>query len=133
LLYARVRSIIKKRPFQRHPISLRTIHNKRLYQQVADQIAALIRKGHWLPGDRLPAEREIAQRLGVSRLTIREALIALEMSGMIGVKTGTGIYVMDSRTDTRPRIVDKNPGPSPYELMDARRIIEGETAAIAAE
>ena len=52
---------------------------RRLYQQIADQIRTLIQGGHFPPGARLPAERDLAQQLGVSRPSLREELIALEI------------------------------------------------------
>ncbi len=112
---------------------LQTIETKRLYQQVADQIAELIGEGEWQPGDRLPAEREMAQKLGVSRPTVREAMIALELLGMIEVRTGSGIYVKTMPNGQAVSIMEsQDHGPSPFEIIAARRVIEGETAAIAA-
>ena len=74
---------------------LQAVASKRLYQQVADQIASLIREGHWSAGDRLPSERDMSQQLGVSRPTVREAILALEIAGLVEVRTGAGIYVLD--------------------------------------
>jgi DNA-binding FadR family transcriptional regulator len=112
---------------------LQTIETKRLYQQVADQIAELIGEGEWQAGDRLPAEREMARKLGVSRPTVREAMIALELLGMIEVRTGSGIYVKTMPNGQTVSIMEsQDPGPSPFEIIAARRVIEGETAAIAA-
>ena len=79
---------------------------KRLYQTVATQIAALIEEGAYPPGSRLPGERELAERLGVSRVTIREAEIALQATGRLEIKTGSGVYVSESNPKLRhlPRI-----------------------------
>jgi DNA-binding FadR family transcriptional regulator len=71
----------------------------RRYQLVARQIIELIESGEFPTGSRLPGERELAERLGVSRVTIREAEIALEAQGYLAVKTGSGVYV-------RPRLPD---------------------------
>ena len=112
---------------------LREIETKRLYQQVADQIAELIGKGEWKPSDRLPAEREMAQVLGVSRPTVREAMIALELRGMVEVRTGSGIYVKNTGNGSPVNLLEQDdPGPSPFEILAARRIIEGEIAFVAA-
>ena len=111
-----------------HPVS--TI---RLYQQVAEQIARLIRVKHWKVGDRLPAERDMAQSLGVSRPTMREALVALELQGLVEVRTGAGIYVKADKAEPIAIVPDdKDPGPSPFDIIDARIVVEGEVAAIAA-
>lgn len=115
-------------------MALQTIESQRLYRKVADQIARLIREEHWTRGERLPAEREMAQQLGVSRPTVREAIIALELLGMVEVRTGAGIYVADYHADPPPSLFEaEDQGPSPFELIAARRVFEGETAAIAAE
>jgi DNA-binding FadR family transcriptional regulator len=101
---------------------------------VSDQIAGLIREGHWARGQRLPAEREMAAQLGVSRPIVREAIIALELLGMVEVRPGAGIYVADYHADPSLSLFEaEDPGPRPFELIAARRVIEGETAAIAAE
>ncbi|MYE86812.1 MAG: FadR family transcriptional regulator, partial [Gammaproteobacteria bacterium] len=66
---------------------------QRLYVRVAQRIAELVANGEVKPGEKLPAERRLAEMLQVSRPTIREAMIALEVSGLIDVRTGSGIYV----------------------------------------
>jgi len=109
------------------------IETQRLYQQVAQQVADLIQSGELPPGERLPAERELAKRLGVSRPTIREAMIALEIAGLVEVRTGTGVFVRD----TTPTAIDAGQvpfdvGPSPFDVLGARLLIEPEIAALAA-
>lgn len=69
---------------------------KRLYQQIADQVRHLIQSGPYPAGSRLPPERELAQTLGVSRPSLREALIALEIDGTIEIRMGSGIYVLSA-------------------------------------
>jgi len=105
------------------------VASQRLFQQVAEQIVGLIRSGELPPGTRLPAERDLSKKLGVSRPVIREAMIALEISGFVEVKTGTGSYVAAATPRAR-EISDA--GPSAFELLAARRTIEGEIAAAAA-
>lgn len=109
---------------------LTAVEPKRLYRQIADQIAQLIASGEFPAGARLPAERELAVSLGVSRTSVREAIISLEMSGLVQVRVGTGIFVTGPESDASRRGVDGGPGP--FELLDARRLVEGEIAALAA-
>ena len=72
---------------------LQTIEPQRLYRQIAEQLRGLMNTGEFGVGSRLPAERDLATQLGVSRPSVREALIALEVEGVIEVRTGSGIYV----------------------------------------
>ncbi|MGD9330751.1 MAG: FadR/GntR family transcriptional regulator [Desulfobacterales bacterium] len=114
-------------------MSLQPIVTTRLYQQVAGQIAQLIQTKHWGLGERLPAERDMAQRLGVSRPTVREALVALELQGLVEVRTGAGVYVKANIPGPVAIVPDdKDPGPSPFDIIDARMLLEGELAAMAA-
>lgn len=102
---------------------------KRLYHEVADQIKVLIREGTFPPGSRLPAERELAERFDVSRVTVREAEIALQALGYISIKTGSGAHVLDA-TESDPLGL---PIVSAVELTEARLIHESEAAALAAQ
>src|SRR5204863_5684597 len=81
------------RSSRRKRVPLQAVEPKRLYRQIADQLAQLIAKGEFQSGSRLPAERELAVSLGVSRTSVREAIISLEMSGLVEVRVGTGIFV----------------------------------------
>ena len=76
------------------PMPFQSIEPRRLYRQIADQIRGLIRSGEFSPGARLPPERDLAKQLGVSRPSVREALIALEVEGLVEVRIGSGIYVL---------------------------------------
>jgi GntR family transcriptional repressor for pyruvate dehydrogenase complex len=100
----------------------------RLYQDVARQLAAEIAAGHYPIGARLPAERELAARFEVSRPTVREAVIALEVQGLVEVRIGSGAFVL-----RRAGAADV-PGfnISAVELTEARLLFEGEAAALAA-
>ena len=106
------------------------IEPRRLYQQIADQIRELIESGEFLAGARLPAERELAQKLGVSRPSLREALIALEIDGSVEIRMGSGVYV--STEPVQSPIRTKSLGESPSELMQARAVLEGTTILLAA-
>lgn len=112
---------------------LRAIEPQRLYQQVAAQLAELIRQGEWGLGERLPPERDLAGTLGVSRPVVREAMIALELSNIVEIRPGAGTYVASANgLHSLWLLSDLDTGPSPFDLISARRIIEGETAAMAA-
>lgn len=111
---------------------LQVVEPRRLYRQIADQIAGLIASGEFTPGARLPAERELATKLGVSRASVREAIISLEIGGLVEVRIGTGIFVTRSPTSAGTRDRDRDVGPGPFELLSARKLIEGEIAALAA-
>jgi len=107
------------------------IQPRRLYQEIADQIERLVGDGTFTAGERLPPERELAASLHVSRPTLREALIALELAGFIRIRKGAGIFVTESHPATHATELDIGPGP--FELIEARLAFEGETAALAAE
>lgn len=108
---------------------LKQVDNRRLYQQIADQIRAFIDKGNYTPGTRLPPERDLAQQLGVSRPSVREALIALEIEGSVEVRMGAGVYVC-SVAQRKPQAL-ATMGESPIELMQARAAIEGTVVQLA--
>jgi GntR family transcriptional repressor for pyruvate dehydrogenase complex len=100
---------------------LKGADTRRLYHQIADQLRDLIRQGRYVIGSRLPPERELAQQLGVSRPSVREALIALEIAGCVEVRMGAGIYVRGSGDS----MGTSGLGESPLELMQARVVLEG--------
>jgi DNA-binding FadR family transcriptional regulator len=109
---------------------LQAVDSRRLYRQIADQITALIEKGEYAVGARLPPERDLARQLGVSRPSVREALIALEVEGYVDVRVGSGVYVRGSNAPhAQPLAADSGP----FELIRARWLIEGECAALAAK
>src|SRR3954469_25728848 len=112
---------------------LQTVESSRLYRQIAEQLRGLIAQGDFVAGTRLPAERDLARQLGVSRPSVREALIALEVEGWVEVRTGSGVYVLERSHRARGR--DKKVPPTewgPLEVIRARRVIEGEIASLAA-
>lgn len=103
--------------------------NRKLYRRIADAIAEDIRSGLYRPGDRLPTERDLAGRFSVSRPTLREAMIALEILGYIEARQGHGIVVKAISPDPLP-MSDSEIGA--FELIEARRLLESEVAALAA-
>lgn len=138
---------------------VQSIHNRRLYQQIADQLRGMINRGEYPPGSYLPPERELSQQFGVSRTSLREALIALEVIGMVRVRVGDGVSVIGPEQDTtsagkaagsppvlqqamhrNPWVMDPELGIvadfdgeiPPYSLLQARRLVEPEAAALAA-
>ncbi len=100
----------------------------RLYQKLASKIFQDLANGKYAVGDRLPAERELSAEHNVSRPAVREAMIALEVQGLIDVRVGSGAYVR------RLPGVEDRPGfnVTAFELTEARLLFEGESAALAA-
>ena len=112
---------------------LQTVEPQRLYRQIAEQLRSLMAGGEFRPGSRLPAERDLARQLGVSRPSVREALIALEVEGVVDVRTGSGIYVVQPGARNGATEAAREPAEwGPLELMRARELVEGEVAALAA-
>ncbi len=109
-----------------------TVETRRLYRQIAAQLSALIASGEWAVGQRLPSERELAAQLSVSRPSLREALIALELEGLVEVRVGAGIWVTAASGRGPASPVQQEEGEGPFELLRARWLIEGEVAALAA-
>jgi DNA-binding FadR family transcriptional regulator len=111
-------------------VPLEAVEARRLYRQVADQLRSLIDSGEYAVGSRLPTERELAEQLRVSRPTVREALIALEVEGRVRIRVGSGIYVIEP--------ADASPAPAaaviegPFELLRAREFLESAIAEQAA-
>jgi DNA-binding FadR family transcriptional regulator len=101
----------------------------RMYRVVAERIQELIRQQGMESGARLPSERELAASLHVSRASLREGLIALELGGVVEVRSGSGVYVSSSASDTAEV---PEAGPGPFEVLAARGVIETEVAALAA-
>jgi DNA-binding FadR family transcriptional regulator len=109
---------------------LQAVDSRRLYRQIADQIARLIEQGEYAVGARLPPERDLAKQLGVSRPSVREALIALEVEGYVEVRVGSGVYVVGPQPAAGAK---PNADSGPFELIKARWLIEAECAAMAAK
>ena len=107
---------------------IKIIEPRRLYRQIADQLRGLVERGEYAVGTRLPPERDLAAQLGVSRPSVREALIALEVEGVVEVRMGSGIYVRLHD----PKQLKRVSGEGPLETIRARQLIEAELAAHAA-
>lgn len=108
---------------------LKPVQQTPRYRLVADQIAHLIREGKLRPGSKMPADKDLVLKLGVSRTTVREAMIALELMGYVVTRFGAGAFVAESL----PEASAEDSGlPGFFELVEARYTIEPEIAAIAA-
>jgi len=105
------------------------VEARRLYEQISRKLAKSIADGKYDIGQRLPSERELAQTFGVSRPTVREAIIALELDGLVEVRLGSGVYVTNRHP---PGGIEGAKDIGPFELLEARRAIEGEACALAA-
>jgi DNA-binding FadR family transcriptional regulator len=102
------------------------------YERIAERIAADIRVGRLAPGERLPGERELARRLEVGRASVREAIAALALQGVLATRPGAGSYVAD---DALERLAPGEVGAhdaGPFDLLEARLLLEPGVAALAA-
>ena len=98
----------------------------RIYERLARQLISELASGRYKAGERLPAERELAVEYQVSRPAVREAMIALEVQGLVEVRIGSGAYVR-----RLPGSSDREPGfhATAFEVTEARLLFEGEAAA----
>ncbi|EHQ88164.1 FadR/GntR family transcriptional regulator [Desulfosporosinus youngiae] len=115
---------------------LKPIRTRKIYEQIVDQIGQLVAQGHLKPGDRLPSERELVERFQVSRASIREAISALEMMGLIEVRSGEGTYIRQVNIESVVTplawmlFIEKD---TDLELYETRKILEVQAAGLAAE
>jgi GntR family transcriptional repressor for pyruvate dehydrogenase complex len=112
------------------------VRTSRLYEQIVQQIEESIVKGDLKAGDQLPAERELAQRFGVSRTAVREAVKALREKGLVEAYSGRGTFITDGTTQAVRQSLDLmvkigQPEGSTH-LAEVRAILEPEIAALAA-
>lgn len=105
---------------------------QRLYLQIANALAGLVKSGEVKVGERFAAERDLAAKFEVSRSTIREAMIALEVSGLVEIRSGSGIYAL-SPAQQLSKLQAAEDIPGPFEVLEARIMLESEAAAVAAE
>jgi GntR family transcriptional regulator, transcriptional repressor for pyruvate dehydrogenase complex len=114
----------------------KTIRTSRLYEQIVQQIEESLLKGALKPGDQLPAERELAQRFGVSRTAVREAVKALSEKGLVESFSGRGTFITDGSSHAIQKSIDLAARTSQPDglahLAEARAILEPEIAALAA-
>jgi len=115
----------------------RTIQQpSRLYEQIVEQIETSVVNGTLKPGDQLPAERELAERFGVSRTAVREAIKALREKGLVEAFPGRGTFITNESTqhlrDSFARIARSAQDEGVHHLVEVREILEPEIAARAA-
>lgn len=106
-----------------------TVGADRIYERLARQLIGELASGRYKIGDRLPAERELATEYEVSRPAVREAMIALEVQGLIEVRIGSGAYVKRLPGDGEEQ---SGFHATAFEVTEARLLFEGEAAALAA-
>jgi GntR family transcriptional repressor for pyruvate dehydrogenase complex len=115
--------------------SLEPVRSTRIYEEIVRQIRLLIADGHLKSGDRLPPERDLAERFRVSRTSVREAMRALESRGLIGIRPGEGAFVRQVSVETLVEplaLVILAQRESIADLYEARRLLEPPIAALAA-
>ncbi len=117
-------------------MDFKPIKAKKIYEEIVEQIRVLMAGGELKPGDKLLPERELADKLQVSRASVREAIRALEMMGFVEIRPGDGTFVRDRNADDiiQPLAmflaIERS---SLFEMFEIRRIFESATAALAAE
>jgi GntR family transcriptional repressor for pyruvate dehydrogenase complex len=117
-------------------VELKPIKTKKIYEEIVEQIKQLIVDGFLKPGDKLPSERDLVDSFKVSRSSIREALSALEMMGLLEVRTGEGTFIKQIKADSMMSSLawalhlDKG---SVLEMLEVRRMIEVQAVGYAAQ
>jgi len=117
-------------------MSIKPIKEKKIYEEIVEQIKQLMANGNLNPGDRLPSERELAERLQVSRASVREAVKSLEIMAFVETKPGEGTFIRSHNSDeiilplAMFLAVEKS---SIFDMFEIRRIFETATARMAAE
>src|SRR5579859_1744037 len=114
----------------------RAVKTSRLYEQIVQQVEESILKGQLKPGDQLPAERDLAQRFGVSRTAVREAVKTLREKGLVEAYSGRGTFVTDGTSQAMRQSLDLlvrvNQHEGSLHLAELRQVLEPEIAARAA-
>jgi GntR family transcriptional regulator, uxu operon transcriptional repressor len=106
--------------------------NNRRYLSVAGTLRGMLDAGRWKAGERLPAERQLSEELDVPRATVREALIVLEVEGLVEVRQMSGIYALPSHLPSAMPASSALADIGPFELLRARQVVESGIAAAAA-
>jgi GntR family transcriptional regulator, transcriptional repressor for pyruvate dehydrogenase complex len=111
---------------------LRPVARPRLYEVIVEQLCAYIADNRMESGDRLPAERELAANLGVSRASLSQALVALEVQGVLSVRHGDGAILMRQPTEERAIKALREHADRIPDIIEAREALEVKLAALAA-
>ncbi|MGI5920925.1 MAG: FadR/GntR family transcriptional regulator [Syntrophomonadaceae bacterium] len=117
-------------------MSFRPIKTKRIYEEIMEQLKDMISRGELRHGQKLPSERELAESLGVSRASVREALTALEAIGILDIRPGEGTFIRETSVSPTfaplTMILEMEQNPI-SQLMEVRRVLETEIAALAVQ
>ncbi|OEE86120.1 FCD domain-containing protein [Enterovibrio norvegicus] len=105
---------------------------KRPYQEIGLVLRNELSDGQYQVGDRLPPERDIAERLDVSRTVVREAIIMLELENLVEVKKGSGVYILNIPSASNSRDNEVSDEAGPFEMLQARQLLESNIAEFAA-
>lgn len=117
-------------------MELQPIKTRKIYEEIVEQIRKLVTSGELKPGDRLPSERDLAEHLQVSRASVREALSALQMLGLLDARSGEGTYIREVNIESLVAplawalYMEKD---TVFELLEVRKIFEVQAVALAAE
>jgi GntR family transcriptional repressor for pyruvate dehydrogenase complex len=112
--------------------TLRPVTRPRLYEQVVTQIQSWVTDNELAVGDHLPPERELAARLGVSRATVSQALVAMEVAGMVSVRHGDGVVLVEPVGSTKVVNALRRHARQLPEIIEARDALETKLAGLAA-
>lgn len=112
--------------------SLRPVSRQRLYEQIIAQLREHVAAAELKAGDRLPSERELADRLGVSRASIKQAIVVLEVQGLVEIRHGGGTYLRGDSLSTEPIAALVERRRRLPDVLDAREALEGKLAELAA-
>lgn len=116
-------------------MKLKPVQQKRVYQDIIEQIKASIESGELKPGEKLPSERELANMLSVSRTAIREAISVMASAGVVEIFRGIGVFLKEDENDKLLRRINElfqQKGINLVELLEVRQGIEGQAAYLAA-
>ncbi|MDX9864947.1 MAG: FadR/GntR family transcriptional regulator [Anaerolineaceae bacterium] len=109
------------------PKQIQPVHRRQITKATIDRLLSMIRDGYWLPGERLPAQRELAEALGVGMSTLREALQSLQTMGILEMRHGEGTFVTNHPNDMYDRLVEMSLAMGETDLQmlfEAREILE---------
>lgn len=119
-------------------MGIKPVKRTRAYEDIVRQLADMVRKGELKPGDRLPAERELAEAFGVGRPTLRQALTVLAQAGVVEVLPGSGVYLRQQvseapgETGQAMALLLMTEQQNLHDILELRAAIEGEAAYLAA-